>query len=186
MKELIEPIQSDTPLAKAFNRVMAKMQLLRIMSLPRVFKDSKDEMAAFRMQNYYETVLWEKWLHGVLGRLEEWSKTISAYFDEFNGSWEYYALSKRLDFIREFGSDVPTIIASTASPYKFAPAVLGAIAEDKLSDDEFDMLSALNAVSGVETPAPLAGLKGKAVRFDRVCDGSDMKETVLDMLGIAE
>lgn len=47
-----------------------------------------------------------KWLHGVLGRLEEWSKTISAYFDEFNGSWEYYALSKRLDFIREFGSDV--------------------------------------------------------------------------------
>ena len=106
MKELIEPIQSDTPLAKAFNRVMAKIQLLRIMSIPRVFRDSKDEMAAFRMQNYYETVLWEKWLHGVLGRLEEWSKTISAYFDEFNGSWEYYALSKRLDFIREFGSDV--------------------------------------------------------------------------------
>ena len=106
MKELIEPIESDTPLAKAFNRVMAKIQLLRIMSIPRVFRDSKDEMAAFRMQNYYETVLWEKWLHGVLGRLEEWSKTINAYFDEFNGSWKYYALSKRLDFIREFGSDV--------------------------------------------------------------------------------
>lgn len=105
MKELIEPIQSDTPLAKVFNRVMAKIQLLRIMSLPRVFKDSKDEMAAFRMQNYYETILWEKWLHDVLGRLEEWSKAINAYFDEFNGSWEYYALSKRLDFIREYGSD---------------------------------------------------------------------------------
>ena len=95
MKELIEPIQNDTPLAKAFNRVLAKIRLLRIMSLPRVFRDSKDEMAAFRMQNYYETVLWGKWLHGVLGRLEEWSKTISAYL-----------LSKRLDFIREFGSDV--------------------------------------------------------------------------------
>ena len=86
--------------------------------------------------------------------------------------------------MREFGSDVPTIIASTASPYKFAPAVLGAIAEEKLSDDEFDMLAALNVVSGVATPTPLAGLKGKAVRFDRVCDGSEMKETVLDILGI--
>ena len=30
MKELIEPIQSDTPLAKAFNRVMAKMQLIML------------------------------------------------------------------------------------------------------------------------------------------------------------
>ena len=94
------------------------------------------------------------------------------------------ALNVCAQYVREFGSDVPTIIASTASPYKFAPAVLGAIAEDKLSDDEFDMLAALNGVSGVATPAPLAGLKGKAVRFDRVCDGSEMKETVLDMLGI--
>ena len=42
MKELIEPIQNDTPLAKAFNRVMAKIRLLRIMSLPRVFKDATE------------------------------------------------------------------------------------------------------------------------------------------------
>ena len=94
------------------------------------------------------------------------------------------ALNVYEQYVREFGADVPTIIASTASPYKFAPAVLGAIASDKLSDDEFDMLAALNEVSGVATPAPLAGLKGKSVRFDRVCDGSEMKETVLDMLGI--
>ena len=87
-------------------------------------------------------------------------------------------------YVKEFGSDVPAIIASTASPYKFAPAVLGAVASDKVSEDEFDMLTALCDVSGVEIPAPLAGLKGKAVRFDRVCDGSGMKDTVLDMLGI--
>ena len=94
------------------------------------------------------------------------------------------ALNVYDQYVEEFGADVPTIIASTASPYKFAPAVLGAIAPDKVKEDEFDMLAALNEVSGVATPAPLAGLKGKAVRFNRVCDGSDMKETVLDMLGI--
>ena len=99
------------------------------------------------------------------------------------------ALNVYEQYVKEFGGDVPTIIASTASPYKFAPAVLGAIAEDKISQgaqDEFDLLSSLNDVSGVETPAPLAGLKGKQVRFDRVCDGSEMRETVLDMLGIVE
>ncbi len=32
----------------------------------------------------------------------------------------------------------------------------------------------------------LAGLKGKKIRFERVCDGSKMKETVLDMLHIKE
>lgn len=96
------------------------------------------------------------------------------------------ALNVYEQYVSAFGRDVPTIIASTASPYKFAPAVLGAIAQDKVSEDEFDMLAALNSVSGMEIPSPLAGLKGKEVRFDRVCDGCEMKETVLDMLGIAE
>ncbi len=96
------------------------------------------------------------------------------------------ALNVYEQYTKEFGADVPTIIASTASPYKFAPAVLGAVAADKISDDEFDMLSALNEVSGVAAPAPLAGLKGKKIRFERVCDGSEMKETVLDMLHIKE
>lgn len=94
------------------------------------------------------------------------------------------ALNVYEQYAKEFGSEIPTIIASTASPYKFAPAVLGAIAADKVSADEFEMLEALHEVSGVPAPAPLAGLKGKTVRFDRVCEGATMRETVLDMLGI--
>lgn len=105
MKEFMEPIHSELPLAKAFNRIISELNLLRIMSNPRVFTDSTDEMAAFRMQNYFLTILWEKWLHGVFNRLVEWANTISRYFDEFDGSWEYYALSQRIEFIKEFGSD---------------------------------------------------------------------------------
>ena len=37
--------------------------------------------------------------------LQEWVTTIDEYFNEFTGSWEYYALSKRLEFIDEFGTD---------------------------------------------------------------------------------
>lgn len=96
------------------------------------------------------------------------------------------ALNVYAQYAENFGSDIPTIIASTASPYKFAPAVLSSIAKDRITADEFDMLSALNEVSGVEAPAPLAGLKGKKVRFDRVCESATMRESVLDMLGIRQ
>lgn len=79
MKEYIEPIESDLPLAKAFNRILLKLSLLRTMSLPRTFSDATGEWAAFKMQSYYETVLWEKWLHGVFERLEEWANIINEY-----------------------------------------------------------------------------------------------------------
>ncbi len=105
MKENVEPIDSDLPLAKAFNRILSKIETIRIMSTPRVFDDSRGEMAAFKMQNFYESLLWEKWLHGVWKRLEEWPLVINDYFDEYDGSWKYYACSKRLDFIKEWGSD---------------------------------------------------------------------------------
>ena len=105
MKEFLEPIESDLPLAKAFTRVISKILLLRTMSLPRTFADATGESAAFKMQSYYETVLWEKWLHGVFNRLKEWANIINEYVDEYSGSWEYYALSKRLDAINEYGSD---------------------------------------------------------------------------------
>ena len=101
----MEPINSELPLAKAFNCIISDLELLRIMTNPRIFSDSTDKEAPFRMQNYYLTVLWERWLHGVFDRLVEWANTISSFFDEYNGSWEYYALSQRLEFIKEYGSD---------------------------------------------------------------------------------
>lgn len=105
MKEFIEPIKSKLPLAAFFNRIISKLEPLRIMCYPHSFKDTTGESAAFKMENYYETILWERWMHGVFERLEEWGNIINEYFDEFNGSWEYYALAKRLEFLNEYGSD---------------------------------------------------------------------------------
>ena len=82
MKEWMEPIDSELPLAKAFNRIISDLELLRIMTNPRIFSDSTDKEAPFRMHNYYLTVLWERWLHGVFNRLVEWANTISTYFDK--------------------------------------------------------------------------------------------------------
>ena len=62
MKEWMEPIDSELPLAKALNRIISDLELLRIMTNPRIFSDSTDKEAPFRMHNYYLTVLWERWM----------------------------------------------------------------------------------------------------------------------------
>lgn len=105
MEYMIKQIESEQPLAIAFNKVISKITTLWIMTRPRIFDDTKGEEATFKMITYYQILLWEKWLHEVVQRLQEWITTIDEYFDEFNGSWEYYALSKRLEFIDEFGTD---------------------------------------------------------------------------------
>lgn len=105
MEHMIQHIESEQPLAIVFNKVISKITTLWIMTRPRIFDDIKGEEAAFKMMTYYQILLWEKWLHKVMQRLQEWTTTIDEYFDEFNGSWEYYALSKRLDFLNEFGGD---------------------------------------------------------------------------------
>jgi len=99
MEQMIQHIESYQPLAIAFNKVISKITTLWIMTRPRIFDDTKGEEAAFKMMTYYQILLWEKWLHEIVKRLQEWITTINEYFGEFNGSWEYYALSKRLEFI---------------------------------------------------------------------------------------
>lgn len=105
MVTVMQLIQSNLPLVKAFNKIIGKVQTLRIITLPRIFEDVRGEDASFKKSVYYQTVLWEKWMHEVVARLQEWDAAIDEFFDEFDGIWEYYALSKRLDFIKECGSD---------------------------------------------------------------------------------
>ena len=82
-------------------------------------------------------------------------------------------------FLREAGDGRPVIVASTASPYKFSPAVLRAVAGKLPDTDEFGMVDALHAATGVPVPAPIAGLKGRAPRFSQICDKAEMAGVVL-------
>ena len=66
-------------------------------------------------------------------------------------------------YAAETGDDRITVIASTASPFKFTPAVLSAIDDGKIPEDGFEAADKLSAVSGMAVPAPLAALKTKEV-----------------------
>lgn len=73
----------------------------------------------------------------------------------------------------EEANDAPTVVLSTASPYKFSRSVLRALGE-ATSADEFADMQALRTRTGVEIPAPLACLVGRPVLHRDVCDVSEM------------
>ena len=79
------------------------------------------------------------------------------------------------------GDRTKTVVASTASPFKFCDAVLDALSvTDKASGTA--LLEQLEQVTGVPAPRPLATLKDKKVRFDGWTEKERMREVVTDFL----
>jgi threonine synthase len=75
-----------------------------------------------------------------------------------------------------------TIIASTASPYKFARSVMKAI-DPKYEDcSEFELVDELSKISGTDIPYAIEEIKSAPVLHTRVCDKDKMQETVEDIL----
>ncbi|MCR5743259.1 MAG: threonine synthase [Lachnospiraceae bacterium] len=84
------------------------------------------------------------------------------------------------------GDNTKTVLASTASPYKFLTAVLSAIDElpAEIADDEFAKVDKLNAVSHVAVPKAVEELRSAPVLHKRVCASDAMAAEVLDILNI--
>lgn len=94
------------------------------------------------------------------------------------------AITVYRNYIAETGSKTPTVIAATASPYKFSKSVLTALLGETPELSEFDMAGALQEKTGVKIPAPLANLKDKSVRFTASCAVSEMEQQVYEMLDV--
>ncbi|HHU49927.1 MAG: threonine synthase [Caldicoprobacterales bacterium] len=105
------------------------------------------------------------------------------------GKWVYN------EYCRETGDYTVTILASTASPFKFPGDVLqalksesscfvGTAGSDKLSKpsgthvDEIQLLDQLAEVTGLAVPAPLQGLRKKKIRHTAQCSIDKMKDQV--------
>lgn len=76
----------------------------------------------------------------------------------------------------ETGDSTPTVLASTASPYKFAPAVSEALGLDVSGSEEdfMPLLKKLSEKTSTEIPAPLLRTLTMNVRFSETIDPSDM------------
>ena len=87
----------------------------------------------------------------------------------------------------ETGDQTKTVIASTASPYKFSHSVLEAIKGKSAVEgkDEFAVVDELSEVSGTQVPKAVEELRSAVIRHNTECDVDKMGETVKNILGIA-
>ena len=74
----------------------------------------------------------------------------------------------------------PTVIVSTASPYKFAADVLKALG--RRSESDLMALRELSAFTGTAVPPQLAALESAQVRFEKIVGLNDVSSAVMDSL----
>lgn len=94
-----------------------------------------------------------------------------------------------VDVYRQYLKDsneqpIPTVIASTANPYKFSASVLEALQADCITGDDFSNLEALERLTGLRAPVQLRELRDKPERFFQVISQERTGEYVLEALGI--
>ncbi len=83
-------------------------------------------------------------------------------------------------YVEQTGDTRPMVVLSTASPYKFPAAVLSAL-EGASELDEFDQMEHLQAISGVEIPKNLQGLREKKELHTGVLNKEAMLEFVMGL-----
>lgn len=113
-------------------------------------------------------------------------ETIKTVFDKYGYLCDTHtavAISVYEDYKAETNDNRPVVIASTASPYKFAASVLEALGENEKLD-EFATVEKLEKLTKTNPPKPIKALSGKKVRFNNLCEPENMDKVVLDYLNI--
>lgn len=86
------------------------------------------------------------------------------------------------DYVAKSGDKTPTVIASTASPYKFTRSVMNAIDAKYNEMGDFELVDELCKLSGVKVPNAIEEIRTAPVLHDIVCDSDKMQDTVEKIL----
>ena len=95
-------------------------------------------------------------------------------------------------YVEETGDRTPSVIASTASPFKFTRSVMDAIAPVAASGDagqcdaatDFELVDELAALAGKKVPGAIEEIRTAPVVHDHVCGKDEMRRTVEEFLGL--
>ena len=85
---------------------------------------------------------------------------------------------------KESGDTSAAVIASTASPYKFARSVMEAIDAKYSSMDDFALIDELSRISGTAVPRAIEEIRNAPVLHDKVIEKDQMRAAVKEFLAI--
>ena len=87
-------------------------------------------------------------------------------------------------YVEETGDKTVTVIASTASPFKFTRSVMNALGKGDESKDDFALADELSEVSGVAIPEAVSSIRTAEIRHKTVVDKADMLKAVCNFLDV--
>ena len=85
-------------------------------------------------------------------------------------------------YVKETGDQTKTVIASTASPFKFTRSVMNAIDASYDSMEDFELADKLSGLANVAVPPAIEEIRTAPVLHHKQCDVEGMKDAVLDFL----
>ncbi|MDD4564909.1 MAG: threonine synthase [Eubacteriales bacterium] len=144
--------------------------------------DSLDKNKEYKVRDRIKNGLEGFWAG--FSNMEETNSTIGKMYSE-NGYLmdTHTAVAYKVyeDYKESTNDETVTVIASTASAYKFADSVAASIGLP-LAEDGFANLRALHQETGVKIPTGLKNLEDKEIRHKGVLDKDDMKAAVRQAL----
>ncbi|MBE5871722.1 MAG: threonine synthase [Lachnospiraceae bacterium] len=87
-------------------------------------------------------------------------------------------------YVKETGDQTRTVIASTASPYKFTRSVMKAIDPKYDSMGDFELVDELSRISNTDVPKAIEEIRDAKVLHDTICEKDEMESAVKKFLGI--
>lgn len=148
------------------------MDLLKAAGLYNITDDMKQKLNDF---------------YGNYSKEEETASTIKQIYDDTNYLIDTHtsvAACVYKKYKAETGDTTKSVIASTASPYKFTRSVMNAIDSKYEAMSDFELVDELSRISGVTVPNAIEEIRTAPVLHDTVCDVNEMSNTVKDILKI--
>lgn len=171
--EFMSRVDNTCKLASFLNNVLEELDIVRIISGPKTFDYVKThENIQKDVWLFYESSLWDKWLTEIVPTLTDWVNCIDTYFNEYLGSWKFFAAADRINCIREFGGEPEdydadgNIIAEGISDEKLAGySVLSHLVQDDWMDIVQDT-----------SPDDLTGMYSALVSKEKKSFNEELKE----------
>lgn len=88
------------------------------------------------------------------------------------------------EYVKRTGDATKTVIASTASPFKFTTSVMKAIEGSESDLSDFELVDKLSAIGNIKVPNAVDEIKTAPVRHDNVCEIEEMPKVVKEFLGV--
>ena len=93
-----------------------------------------------------------------------------------------YYCDESVDMACGATADIPMVVISTASPFKFTRSVMSAIDSAYKDEDDFTLIDKLSELTGLKVPQAIEDIRSAPVLHKKVCSQAEMTDVIKEFL----